>query len=109
MEYVYASLLLNALNQKISEENIRNIIMSIGEMPDEDQIRTLIQILEDVEMDEILSKAHVVYVQGVEQPNQGPSELEVILEPKNEEVSQGLDALFGNYEENKSDKSESLT
>ena len=109
MEYVYASLLLNALNQKISEENIRNIIMSIGEMPDEDQIRTLIQILEDVEIDEILSKAHVVYVQGVEQPNQDPSEPEVILEPKNEDTSQGLDVLFGNYEESKSDESESLT
>ena len=99
MEYVYASLLLNALKQKISKKNIRNIIEAIGETPDDEQIATLIQILEDVNIDEILSQAHFVYVQGTEEPVQELKEPEVSIESNDEDVSQGLDALFGTYEE----------
>ena len=99
MEYVYASLLLNSLNQKISQENIRNIIEAIGETPNEEQIVTLIQILNDVEIDEILSKAHVVYMQGEESPIEVPEEPKEQIEAGSEDESQGLDALFGSYEE----------
>jgi len=109
LEYVYASMLLNALKQKISEKNIRNIITAIGVTPDDEQIATLIQILKDVNIDEILSQAHVVYVQGAEQPIEAIMEPDVAVEAKTEEVSQGLDVLFGTYEEKKSDESESLS
>ncbi len=109
MEYVYTSLLLNALNQKISEQNIKNIITAIGGTPDEDQIKTLIQILEDLDIDEILSRAHIVYMQGIEQPKEIPEKPEIISEPQNEDNSLGLDVLFGTLEEKKSDEHGSLT
>ena len=57
MNYVYASLLLHSAGKEISEDNLKKVITSAGEQPDDSKIKALIAALDGVNIDETISKA----------------------------------------------------
>ncbi len=102
MNYVYASLLLHSAGKPINEENVKKVVSSTGEQPDDAKIKVLVAALDGVNIDEVISKAAMpvavastpVSAASVEtKKDEGPSEEEV--EKKAEEAAGGLAALFG--------------
>ncbi len=101
MEYIYATLMLDALNKEITEENLKSIIEAAGETPDEVQIRQLLAALEDVDIKEALKTAVAMPVAAAavpaaaERKEEAKKETEEKEEEKEEEALEGLGALFG--------------
>ena len=96
MEYVYATLLLNAANKEVSAENIKKIVESAGMKADDSQIKALLAALEGVDIKEVISKSASVSVAA---PAAGAKpaakEEEPEKEVSTEEAAAGLGALFG--------------
>ncbi len=102
MNYVYASLLLHSAGKPINEENVKKVVSSTGEQPDDAKIKALVAALDGVNIEEVISKAampvavasaHVAAASVETKKEEGPSEEEV--EKKAEEAAGGLAALFG--------------
>ncbi len=99
MEYIYATLMLDALNKKVTEENLKRIIEAAGATPDEIQIRQLLAALEGVDIKEAVKTA-AVSVQAAPAPSAAGKKEEAKKEEekeeaKEEEALEGLGALFG--------------
>ncbi|HHH78139.1 MAG TPA: 50S ribosomal protein P1 [Thermoplasmatales archaeon] len=104
MEYVYGAMLLHSAGKEITEDNLKKVIEAAGIGADDAKIKVLISSLEDVDIDEAISKAAVAPVAAVaateaEKPA-GEEKEEEKAEEKEEEVSEeevaeGLGALFG--------------
>ncbi len=101
MEYIYATLMLDALNKEVTEENLKSIIKAAGGTPDEVQIRQLLAALEGVDIKETLSKAAAAPVAMATaaavaaEKGETKKEEEEKEEAKEEEALEGLGALFG--------------
>ncbi len=101
MEYIYATLMLDALNRDITEENLKSIIEAAGGTPDEVQIRQLLAALENVDIKEALKTAAVAPIAAAavpaaaEQKEEAKKKKEEKEEAKEEEALEGLGALFG--------------
>ena len=98
MEYIYATLMLDALNKEVTEENLKRIIEAAGVTPDEIQIKQLLAALEGVDIKEAVKTAAV----PVAAPTPAPAAVapkEEVKEEKEEakegEALEGLGALFG--------------
>lgn len=100
MEYIYATLMLDALNKEVTEENLKRIIEAAGGTPDEIQIRQLLAALEDVDIKEA-AKTAAVPVAAAAGPapaaagTKAEAKAEEEEESKEEEALEGLGALFG--------------
>lgn len=100
MEYIYATLMLDALNKEITEENLKNIIEAAGGTPDEIQIKQLMAALEGVDIKEAMQSAAMPAVAAPtpaaapEKKEEAPAEEEEEEEAE-EEALEGLGALFG--------------
>jgi large subunit ribosomal protein L12 len=100
MEYIYATLMLDALNKEITEENLKRIIESAGGTPDEIQIKQLLAALEGVDIKEAMKAAAVPMAAApppataAEKKEEAKEEKEE-KEAKEEEALEGLGALFG--------------
>lgn len=105
MEYIYAALLLHKAGKKVTEETVTSVLMAAGIEVDESRVKALIAALEDVNIDEAISKAAVApaaaaapaaapAAAAVEAPEE---EEEEEKDEKEEEESgmAGLGALFG--------------
>ena len=97
MEYVYSALLLNATGKKITEENVKKILTSVGISAEESKIKALIAALDGVDVKDAISKSASMNIAAAASTNNEPAKEE---EPEEEEVSTeeaaaGLGALFG--------------
>ncbi len=101
MEYVYAALLLHEAKKEITEENIKKILEAAGIVPDEAKVKSLVESLKNINIDEVLKSATLQPVQVVQ--TQIPQETKKEEEKKKEEEEKkreeeavaGLSALFG--------------
>lgn len=93
MELMYASLLLHATKQPISEENLKKVLSSAGAQTDETKIKTAVAALEGVNIEEVISKAAVPTAPVIEAKKEEKKEEEA--EKKAEQAAAGLSALFG--------------
>jgi large subunit ribosomal protein L12 len=101
MEYIYATLMLDALNKDITEENLKRIIEAAGVTPDEIQIKQLMAALEGVDIKEAMKSA-AIPMAAAPAPTAAPEKKEAAEEKKKEEEEakeeealEGLGALFG--------------
>lgn len=99
MEYIYATLMLDALNKEVTEENLKRIIEAAGGTPDEIQIKQLLAALEGVDIKEAVKTAAVPVAAAspapAAPPAKGEAKKEEEEEAKEEEALEGLGALFG--------------
>jgi len=98
MEYIYATLMLDALNKEVTEENLKRIIEAAGGTPDEIQIKQLLAALEGVDIKEAVKTAAVPVAAPAPAPAAAaPKEeaKEEKEEAKEGEALEGLGALFG--------------
>lgn len=100
MEYIYATLMLDALNKEVTEENLKRIIEAAGATPDEIQIKQLLAALEGVDIKDAVKTAAVPMAAAAgpapaaaAAPKEEAKEEEE--EAKEEEALEGLGALFG--------------
>ncbi|MEA2055033.1 MAG: 50S ribosomal protein P1 [Candidatus Thermoplasmatota archaeon] len=105
MEYVYGAMLLHSAGKEISEENLKKVLEAAGIKIDDAKIKVLTSSLEDVNIEDVISKAAVAPAATVAAPQETKAEekeekKEEKAEKKKEEVSEeevaeGLGALFG--------------
>jgi large subunit ribosomal protein L12 len=101
MEYIYATLMLDALNKEITEENLKNVIEAAGGTPDEIQIKQLMAALEGVDIKEAMKSAVAIPAAAAPAPAAAPEKKkeapakEEEEEEAEEEALEGLGALFG--------------
>lgn len=101
MEYIYATLMLDALNKEISEQNLKRIIEAAGGTPDEIQIRQLLAALKGVNIKEAMKSAAAIPVAAAAAPAAAGEKKEAKKEEpekkevKEEEALEGLGSLFG--------------
>ncbi|KAA0003552.1 MAG: 50S ribosomal protein P1 [Thermoplasmata archaeon] len=107
MEYVYGAMLLHSAGKEINEENLKKVLEAAGIEADDAKIKALTSSLEDVNIDEVISKAAVAPMPTVaaeeapkaeEKPAEEKKEekkKEEKEEVSEEEVAEGLGALFG--------------
>jgi large subunit ribosomal protein L12 len=100
MEYIYATLMLDALKKEVTEENLKRIIEAAGATPDEIQIKQLLAALEGVDIKDAVKTAAVPMAAAAgpapaaaATPKEEAKEEEE--EAKEEEALEGLGALFG--------------
>lgn len=53
MEYIYATLTLNELNQELNQENITAVLEAAGSDVIESRVKAIVAALEDVDLDEL--------------------------------------------------------
>lgn len=92
-------MLLNALGQKINEENVKKVLESAGAKADEAKIKALVSALEGVNINEVIKQAATMPVaapvaakEKVEEKKEEKKEDEG---KKAEEAASGLASLFG--------------
>lgn len=96
MEYIYASLLLHAAKQKIDENNVTKVLEASGIKPDIARVKALVAALENVNIDEAMSKAAMPVAAPAEaKAEKKEEEKEEDVEKKAEEAAAGLSSLFG--------------
>jgi len=105
MEYVYGAMLLHSAGKEINEDNLKKVLDAAGIEVDDAKVKVLVSSLEDVNIEEAISKAAVAPVAAAAAPEGAKTEekeekKEEKAEEKEEEVSEeevaeGLGALFG--------------
>jgi len=104
MEYIYAALLLNSAGKEITEKEITSVLKSAGIEADEARVKALVATLEDVDIEEAVSKSVAVAptvaaapTEAEAPPSEEAKEEEGAEEEekKEEESLAGLGALFG--------------
>jgi large subunit ribosomal protein L12 len=96
MELIYSALLLHSAKQKVDEGNVTKVLQAAGITPDEIKVKAIVAALENVNIDEAISKAAM--------PTAAPAEAKVEkkeekkeedIEKKAEQAVEGLAGLFG--------------
>jgi large subunit ribosomal protein L12 len=96
MEIIYSALLLHSAKQKVDEGNLTKVLQAAGITPDEIKVKAMVAALENVNIDEAISKAAM--------PTAAPAEAKVEkkeekkeedIEKKAEQAVEGLAGLFG--------------
>lgn len=96
MELIYSALLLHSAKQKVDEGNVTKVLQAAGITPDATKIKAVVAALENVNIDEAISKAAM--------PTAAPTEAKVEkkeekkeedIEKKAEQAVEGLAGLFG--------------
>ncbi|MCK5299627.1 MAG: 50S ribosomal protein P1 [Candidatus Aenigmarchaeota archaeon] len=103
MEYIYAGMLLHALDKKIDETSIKKVLEAAGAKADESRIKALVAALDQVDINEAIEKAAfapaatavpaaaTTATEGAKEENKPTKE---DTKKKEEEASAGLGALF---------------
>ena len=100
MEYMYSALLLHSAGKKIDEEGIGKVLKAAGVKADETKIKAIVSSLEDVNIDEVISKPVAPVAQAAPEKPAEEKKEEKKKEKEEEKVSEeeaaeGLGALFG--------------
>ena len=104
MEYIYAALLLHNAGKDVTEENVTAVLKAAGVAVQDARVKALVAALEDVNIEEAISKAAVAPVAAAPAaaapaaaaaaPAEEPEE-ESKKEEEEESGMAGLGALFG--------------
>lgn len=104
MEYVYGALLLHSAGKDIDVENLKKVLAEAGVKPDDARLKSLVDSLKDVQIDEVLKNAASAAVAA---PAAAAPAAEKKVESKKEEAKEekeeaneeealaGLSSLFG--------------
>ncbi len=106
MEYIYAALLLHNAGKDVTDENVTAVLKAAGVAVEDARVKALVAALEDVNIEEAISKAAVAPVAAAAPAAAAPAaaapaaaEEEKEEEEKKEEEEEsgmaGLGALFG--------------
>lgn len=97
MEYIYGALLLHAAKQKIDEDNVTKVLQASGITPDTTRVKALVAALENVNIDEAISKAAmpVAAAPAEAKAEKKEEKKEEDMEKKAEQAVEGLAGLFG--------------
>jgi large subunit ribosomal protein L12 len=103
MEYIYAALLLHHAGKGVNEQNVKAVLTAAGVTADDSRVKALVAALEDVNIEEAISKAAiaapVAAAPAAAPAAAAPAEKEEKKEEKKEEEEEsgmaGLGALFG--------------
>ena len=104
MEYIYAALLLHNAGKDVTEENVTAVLNAAGVEVQDARVKALVAALEDVNIEEAISKAAVASVAAAPAAAApaaaaAAAEEEAEEEDKKEEEEEsgmaGLGALFG--------------
>ncbi len=98
MELIYSALLLHSLKQPINEENINKIFSALGVSIDQARVKALVAALENVNIEEAISKASMPVAAPAPaeaKPEKKEEKKAEEEEKKAEEAVEGLASLFG--------------
>jgi len=96
MEMIYSALLLHSAKQKVDEGNVTKVLQAAGITPDETKVKALVAALENVNIDEAISKAAMPIAAPAEAKVEKKEEKkEEDIEKKAEQAVEGLAGLFG--------------
>ena len=98
MELIYSALLLHTAKQKIDEGNITKVLQAAGITPDAIKVKALIAALENINIDEALSKAAMPIAAAPvaeAKEEQKEEKKEDDAEKRSEAAVEGLAGLFG--------------
>ena len=103
MEYIYAALLLHNAGKDVTEENVTAILNAAGVAVQDARVKALVAALEDVNIEEAISKAAaapVAAAPAAAAPAAAAAAEEEAEEEENKEEEEesgmaGLGALFG--------------
>ena len=59
MEYIYTALILNELDEEISEDTVTDVLEAAGADVEDSRVKALVAALEDVDIDEAVETAAV--------------------------------------------------
>ncbi|MEM5831059.1 MAG: 50S ribosomal protein P1 [Candidatus Aenigmatarchaeota archaeon] len=102
MEYIYAALLLHSAKKEITEENLRNVLAAAGIPINEAKLKSLVESLKDINIDDIIKSASSTSI-PIQVQTTTQTSTETKTEEKKKEESKaaeeqavaGLAALFG--------------
>ncbi|MFA7197701.1 MAG: 50S ribosomal protein P1 [Methanoculleus sp.] len=103
MEYIYAALLLHNAGKDVTEENVTAILNAAGVAVQDARVKALVAALEDVNIEEAISKAAAAPVAAAPAAAAAAPAAAAEEEPEEEENKEeeeesgmaGLGALFG--------------
>jgi len=96
MELIYGALLLHTAKQKIDESNLTRILQAAGMTPDASKVKAVVAALENVNIDDAISKAAMPVAAPAEAKAEKKEEKkEEDVEKKAEQAVEGLAGLFG--------------
>ena len=101
MEYIHVALALHSAGKDITVDNIKKMLSAVGAKVDEGQVKALVAVLEDVNIDEAVKSAPVGMVAsapaagGAAAPAAKAAEETKEEEPEESGDDMGLDSLFG--------------
>ena len=104
MEYIYAALLLHNAGKDVTEENVTAVLNAAGVEVQDARVKALVAALEDVNIEEAISKAAVAQVAAAPAAAapaaaapaaEEEAEEEAKKEEEEESGMAGLGALFG--------------
>ena len=104
MEYVYGALLLHSAGKDIDVDSLKKVLAEAGVKPDDARLKSLVDSLKDVQIDEVLKNAASAAVAApaaaapAEKKAEGKkeeAEEEKKEEANEEEALAGLSSLFG--------------
>lgn len=100
MQYVHLALALHSAGKPVSEDNIKKMCSAVGVKTDDGQIKALIAVLEDVDIDQAVKTAPVGMMAAAPTSAAPTSDTPAQDEVKEEEPEaagddMGLDSLFG--------------
>ncbi len=110
MEYIYASLLLHSAGKEISEESLKKVLEAAGIAVDEVRVKMVVAALKEVNIGDIIRQATTLApavpaqpaaatslapTQAGAKPSEEKKEEEEKKEVSEEEIAEGISALFG--------------
>ncbi|MFA5614167.1 MAG: 50S ribosomal protein P1 [Methanoculleus sp.] len=104
MEYIYAALLLHNAGKDVNDENVTAVLNAAGVAVEDARVKALVAALEDVDIEEAISKAAVAPVAAAPAAAAPAAAAPAAVEEEEEEEKKeeeeesgmaGLGALFG--------------
>jgi|SRR3989344_5544537 len=101
MNYIYGALLLHSAGKPVNEGNMKKVVESTGNSPDESKIKALVAALDGVNIEEVVSKAAmpvaapIAASAPVAAAEKKEEKNEEDQEKKAQEAAEGLSSLFG--------------
>jgi len=104
MEYIYAALLLHNAGKDVNDENVTAVLNAAGVAVEDARVKALVAALEDVDIEEAISKAAVAPVAAAPAAAAPAAAAAPVVEEEEEEEKKeeeeesgmaGLGALFG--------------
>jgi large subunit ribosomal protein L12 len=97
MEMIYSALLLHSAKQPINEANITKVLQASGMSPDAAKVKAVVAALENVNIEEAISKAAmpVAGAPAEAKAEKKEEKKEEDIEKKAEQAVEGLAGLFG--------------